>query len=373
MPAYFGLTLALLLTLAQASDSADLAKEQTIAATSPTRPLLGLELQATERTEPVIKSYERIKQAADIAYIQRNWDEWQNNHAVGYDEVALARKNGLKVYVALDLLSYDPPRANLITAEKKIAKFSDAKIQEKYLNLVEETAARTKPDYFILLVEANMYKDRTPSEYAAFKNLLPQAIERVRKYSPNTKIGVSVTYMDHDNKNGIDAGDIAYFRECVNDFDAYSDILSVSTYPMSYQEPTKIPEDFLAQIASASKRPLFIAETSWVSESFEIDVGLFQKYKFQSSPQKQLDYFQKLKTCADFASKQNKTIEAINFVSLNDPRPIASAVFKLVNQQFGWFTSLAVSDNDGKPKPSYAFLTQWKLLDSNSHSVKPSK
>ncbi len=334
----------------------------TKSATVPTKRTytLGLELQSTERTEDPSKSYERIKNAAEIAYIQRNWNEWQNNPAVGYDEIPLARSKGLKIYAALDLLSYDEPRAHLLLADKKNGLFSNPAVKAEYLKLVHDIAARSKPDYFILLVEANLYKDKNPVDYAAYQRLLPEAIAIVRKTSPSTKIGISITYGDHNGRDGIDAEDLVYFKKCVADFDAESDVLAVSTYPFSYINPAKIPLDFLSQIASSSKNPLFIAETSWVSEPFEIDLPGGKKFDFKSSPATQAEYYRRLAQCADYAVQQNQKVEAINFVSLNDPRPLAVSVFKMINRKFAWFCSLAVSENSGKPKPAYEFMTQWK-------------
>ncbi|MBI2810615.1 MAG: glycosyl hydrolase 53 family protein [Candidatus Melainabacteria bacterium] len=321
---------------------------------------LGLQLQCTERSEAMNKSYDRIKDAAEISYMQRNWDEWQNKHNISYDEIPFARSKGLKIYLALDLLSYDNPRANLLLADKKSGLFSDAKVKADYLALVQEIAARCKPDYFILLVEANLYKDKNPADYEAFKKLYPEAVALVRKYSPATKLGVSITYGDHNGHDGLDAEDDAYFKKCVADFDDNSDMLSVSTYPFFYLNPHALPIDFLNRMASFSKKPLFVSETSWVSEPFDIDLPGGKKFTFKSSPYTQGEYLLKLSQCADYALLQKRKIEAINFVSLNDPKPLSVSVFKLINPKFAWFCSLAVCENSGKPKPAYEFMKAWK-------------
>jgi hypothetical protein len=321
---------------------------------------LGIQLQCTERTEPVDKSYDRIKDVAEVSYMQRSWDEWLNQRPLSFDEIPLARSKGLKIYAALDLLSYDDPRAHLILPNKKFALFSDSKVKADYLALVQEVAARCKPEYFILLVEANLYKDRNPADYEAFRRIYPEAVALVKKYSPATKVGVSITYGDHNNHDRLDADDDAYFRQCVADFDANSDMLSVSTYPFFYLSPDNIPAEFLSRMAGFSKKPLFLSETSWVSEPFDLTLPKGQNFTFKSSPDTQKRYFEKLATCANYALAQKRNIEAINFVSLNDPRPMNVAIFKLLNRQFAWFCSLAASENSGKPKPAYEFMKLWK-------------
>lgn len=292
--------------------------------------------------------------------MQRSWDEWLNQRATSFDEIPLARSKGLKIYAALDLLSYDDPRANLILANKKFALFSNPKVKADYLALVQEIAARCKPDYLILLVEANLYKDKNPVDYQAFCKIYPEAVALVKTYSPSTKVGVSITYGDHNNRNSIDAEDDAYFQKCVADFENHSDLLPVSTYPFFFLSPDLIPTDFLSRMASFSKKPLFLTETSWVSEPFDLTSPQGTNVTFKSSPEEQCRFYQKMASCANYAISQNRKIEGINFISLNDPRPTSVAIFKVINRQFAWFCSLAVSDNDGKPKPAYLFMKQWK-------------
>ncbi|RTL41522.1 MAG: hypothetical protein EKK48_14250 [Candidatus Melainabacteria bacterium] len=321
---------------------------------------LGIQLQCTERTEPVDKSYDRIKEIAEISYTQRSWDEWLNKRSISFEEVPLARSKGLKIYAALDLLSYDDPRAHLILANKKFGLFADPKVKADYLALVQEIAVRCKPEYFILLVEANLYKDKNPADYEAFRKIYPEAVALVKRYSPATQVGVSITYGDHNNRDRIDAEDDLYFQKCVTDFDERSDLLPVSTYPFFYLSPEQIPLDFLSRMASFSRKPLFLTETSWVSESFDLTAPKGINVTFKSSPDAQCRYYQKIAACADYALSQKRKIEAINFISLNDPRPLSVAIFKVVNRQFAWFCSLAVSENSGKPKPAFQFMKAWK-------------
>lgn len=321
---------------------------------------LGIQLQCTERTEPVEKSYDRIKEIAEISYTQRSWDEWLNKRSISFEEVPLARSKGLKIYAALDLLSYDDPRAHLILANKKFGLFANSQVKADYLSLVQEIAVKCKPEYFILLVEANLYKDKNPTDYEAFRKIYPEAVALVKRYSPSTQVGVSITYGDHNNRNQLDAEDDRYFQKCVSDFDDSSDLLPVSTYPFFFLNPDQIPIDFLSRIAGFSKKPLFLSETSWVSESFDLTSPQGVNVTFKSSPDAQCRYYQRIATCADYAISQQRKIEAINFISLNDPRPLSVAIFKVINRQFAWFCSLAVSENSGKPKPAFQFMKTWK-------------
>lgn len=316
---------------------------------------VGVEYQASERGLSSDESYRMIAAVADTAYIQRNWHEWLHNADVCTGDIAVARSKGLKVYLALDLLSYDDVRGHVVLADKKSGKFADAKVKDDYLSLVGKVA-NERPDYLILLVEANLYKDKKPADYEAFRQILPEAIRIVRRKSPHTKLGVSITYGDHNLKNGVDADDLAYFKSCVRDFDSSTDMLAVSSYPFYILDPVNLPPDFIHSICSYSKKPLFLAETSWVSESFDIDLPDRQKFKFVSNVEKQADYCRRLFASVKDAIAHGDTVQCVNFVSLTDPKPLSSFLFKLISPKFAWLTSLALCDNQGHPKPAYLVL-----------------
>ncbi|MGH9549538.1 MAG: glycosyl hydrolase 53 family protein, partial [Terriglobales bacterium] len=233
--------------------------------------------------------------------------------------------------------------------------FADPSTQKQYLDLVGKVAEQ-KPEYFILLVEANLYKDKNPTDYEAFKRLLPDAIKIVREKSPATKVGVSITFGDHNGRNGIDNEDTAYFRACVNDFDPMVDMVSVSTYPFYLMNPANLQRNFVHVLAMISPKPLFISETSWVSESFDIQMPNNEKYTFLSSEEKQAEYYRRVLSAAKEAVSRGDNVLCVNFVSLTDPKPASIAAFKKINPQFAWFTSLAMCDNSGKPKESYNVL-----------------
>ena len=311
----------------------------------------------------VEQGYTKIAECSDLSYIQGNWDEWLRPGLFD-KEVELARSKGLKVYVALDLLGYKPkPRAELSVPKSLGAKgdFTSADIRSLYLDLVRRIASEDHPDYFVVLVEANLHQKFNQPSFAAFKELYPTVVSEVHRLSPTTKVAASVVYGDLTEPKGFDDQDKQYFVQCVQDFDPVSDLLAVSTYPKYYLRPQNIPISFLCDIASASRHPLFISETSWVSHDFKISIRPFIDYTFKSSPDAQAAYVQRLANCASYAELKGVKIEAINFTTLIDPSKFVSSLLKLASPQLAWFCYLGLIDGDGNEKPAFGALKQWKL------------
>ena len=313
----------------------------------------------------VDEGYSKIAECCDLAYIQGSWDDWLKPELLD-KEVALARSKGLKVYAALDILSYKPkPRADVGVPKKLGIKgdFTSAGVRSAYLDLVRHIASADHPDYFVVLVEANLHKKFNQESFAAFKELYPTVVTETHRLSPSTKVAASIVYGDLAEPKGFDDQDKQYFVQSVQDFDALSDLLAVSTYPKYYLKPQNIPISFLADIASVSRHPLFISETSWVSREFKIPFGPlpFMDYTFKSSPEDQAAYVQRLANCASYAQLKGARIEAINFTTLIDPSKFVSSLLKLASPALAWFCYLGLLDSDGNEKPAYGALKQWKL------------
>ena len=191
----------------------------------------------------VKEGYSKIAECCDCAYIQGNWNEWLRPGLFD-KEIELARSKGLKVYVALDLLGYKPkPRANIDLPKGSGFKsdFTDARVQSTYLRiLVRRIAEDDHPDYFVVLVEANLHKKFNPASFAAYKGLYPTVVNEVHRLSPSTKVAASVVYGDLTAPKGFDDQDRKqYFVQSVQDFDSISDLLAVSTYPKYYLDPAE--------------------------------------------------------------------------------------------------------------------------------------
>ncbi|MEK7642794.1 MAG: hypothetical protein AAB392_03280 [Patescibacteria group bacterium] len=290
----------------------------------------------------------KIKEASDIVYIQRHWMESQNPDQRDFfttlkDDVSEARKKKLKVYIAFEILS--PNRDKLELPSNLSGNFSSKVVQDAFVDMVTKIANEYEPEYFILNVEANTYKNFNPTDYQAFRSTYERAYNAVKSVNSKIKVGVSLVYSDFDNKDCIDSGDIARFRSEASDFTKL-DIFAVSTYPMCYITPSKIPDDFLFKIGELSTKPLFISETGWVSK------GII----FIGSESNQAKYVEALARSADYAEKNGKDIEAVNYVGLIDPSKEVCDAITTIYPSLSWYCNLSLINLNGEAKPAYIKL-----------------
>lgn len=298
---------------------------------------LGLGYVTANRSIPTDEAWGKISEVAHVAYIQRTWDEWLHDKTITTDDIATARGKGLKIYLGFELLNGD--RSKLALPEGVTGDFATKQVQDAYLTEITRIAKEYKPEYFIVNVEPNLYKPHNEKDYANYVAFYPQVYKAVKAVSPQTQIGVSSVY-NNDTKD--------WFGQAVKDFDKDSDILPVSIYPFDFGSVANIPQSFLFDLASFSSHPLFVAETSWPSS--------FDKYTNAD----QAAYVDKMVENADYAVENGKTISVINFVSLIDPDKNVCKILKITQPFFYWFCSLAVVDGEGREKPAFFKLKEWK-------------
>ena len=98
-----------------------------------------------------------------------------------------------------------------------------------------------------------------------------------------------------------------------------------------------------------------------MSHSYKIPIAPLVSFTFKSSPADQANYVRRLSGCAGYAQAQGIKIEAINFTTLIYPSKMVSSLMKLASPALEWFCYLGMLDSDGKEKPAFAVLKQWKL------------
>lgn len=294
----------------------------------------------------------KIKETAHIAYIQRHWQEDQNPDKKDFfstlkNDVSEARKKNLKVYIAFEILSVN--RDKLELPSNLSGNFSSPAVRNAYIDMITRVTKEYEPDYFILNVEANMYKYQNNSDYAAFKTLSEEAYSAIKKANSKTKVGVSLLYSDYNNKGCFEQSDLERLKNDASDFSKI-DIFAVSTYPMCFITPSQLPDNFLFDVANISSKPLFISETGWVSSGLP-PIG---------SESNQAGFIKALGRSADFTSDNNKKVEAINYVGLIDPpKQICDAITQIY-PSLSWYCNLSLIDLKGNPKPAFVEMKNLK-------------
>lgn len=336
-------------------------------------------------------AYNKIADAAEIAYIQGSWPEWESG--MFDNDIQIARRKGLKIYLALDFLGYVPVARATIALPPSLkaslgtdtATFMAPGLPEAYTTFVKQLVRKYSPDYFVPMVEINLHKGPRPGSYSNFVQLYPQLYRDIKTLSPSTLVGPSITYGDNASPSGFGPEDRNAFKTFLADFEANSDINAVSMYPAALfptatgnplvldLHPETIPDIFLSELAGFSKNPLFIAENSWDSQGFSVPVGTLT-LSFNTTQQDQKNYVYRLAQSAKTAQDSGKRIAAINFTSLIDPTPAVTALLIQSAPQLEWFCYLGFFDGSGVGKPAFSALKEWKQLPYTAiHSADPRK
>jgi len=299
-----------------------------------------------------------VSATAHVAYIQLHWQELANPGGLSLVDalkgpVASARQQGLKVYIAFDPLSLD--RSQLQLPSGLAGDFTSSAVQQAYLSVVSQVASTYQPDYFVLMVEANLYSVNSAS-YAAYQQLYPQAYAAVKQASANTKTAVSLAYLDVNNQNCLDSSDRAVLASELAAFPK-QDLFAISVYPLCYMDPKNIPDTFFSDVGALSTQPLFISETGWPSQL----PGAAANEALQAS------YFTNLQRAANYAKSNGQSVDTINYVAMIDVSAQACNLLTQSYPQYGYWCTLGIRNPDGTAKMSYSTMKTWKqALDAGN-------
>mgnify|MGYP001261763190 CR=1 FL=1 len=224
--------------------------------------------------------------------------------------------------------------------------FSDPLTRKLYLQDVE-AIAKGKPDYLVLMTEANLTHRFAPSDFEAYKSLYKEAYWRVKLYSPGTKVGVSHLYT------------LWYADYFINRIDVPamltpSDFYAFTSYPQwlvtegHYPTIADIPSDFhgAARLAYPTRTIIF-SEVGWPSKgsgNLEEQAEFVRQIpRLFSSARPTLVSWAVLSDL-EFFQRSLLTPEDIAFLEDLDVD---------IDALFEHFNAMGLLDGFGNPKPAY--------------------
>lgn len=229
--------------------------------------------------------------------------------------------------------------------------FSDRSTRSLYLSDVE-AIARAKPDYLVLMTEANLTYRFARADFEAYRTLYAEAYRRVKQISPGTKVGVSHLYLLWYADYFINKVDVAAML-------APSDFYAFTSYPQwlviegHYASIADIPPDFhgAARVAYPSKEIVF-SEVAWPSKrsGTQAEQAEFVRHipRLFSSARPTLiswavlsdvEFFQRsLLSEADVATLEGLGVD--------------------IDELFEHFNAMGLLDGAGNPKPAF-----WDAMD----------
>ncbi len=317
---------------------------------------------------------------------------------------ALARSLGLPVYLAVTPISGTrdriAPRASgdgdlLVTdnafggrCEDMAARPDAASLRRAYHALVELLVARFQPRYLALSIEVNLYSRTCPIAWPSMRDFLNAEYDVQKAEHP--ALPIFHTYQV-DVLWAADEGEacFGFRRECLAAnvaqlADLRCDLWALSSYPvpMFLHNGRVLPDDYFSAVADLSGRPLAIAETAYLSQTYSAMAGGTCVGGLPSSPADQLWWMDRV--LADAQRLHMPFVvwwidEALMpFAELLPCRCSDSTEFCRLLTALGdegavgvrYFGAMALRDYDGAPTPA---LGQWlsAVAAAEARGVRP--
>lgn len=128
-------------------------------------------------------------------------------------------------------------------------------------------ADSAQPLYLALGVEVNLVADALPADFELFVTLFNETYDAVKAVSPSTQV---FTIYQLEQMKGLRGGlfggtnDTTTARWDLLDRFAKSDLIGFTTYPgLIYKNPSEIPADYYAEIATRTSKRVAFTELGW--------------------------------------------------------------------------------------------------------------
>ena len=318
---------------------------------------------ATSAPQPniteIIQSLNTWTKHADAAIISTEppWDSLlngedpatyvTNNYAY---LTSVYRKANLKLWIYIDPengLARQKDSDPLVARGKSIAQQN---IQQVYARFVVVMDSILHPDHLGLALETNLVRLAAPdSIYQGVKQAANAAAAQIKAMDPNTPLSVSIQAEVAWGRIGATSANSTYIGIATDYTDfPFIQELGISSYPyLTFTNPSDMPLNYYAQLATGHTTPVFVSEGGWTSANITAQ-------NVQSSPTQQQAYIHRQ---GQLLAQANAIgIFQLTFTDLSlDAWPATDAA-ELIP-----FAFLGMVDSNFIPKPA---LATWDSLRS---------
>ena len=229
-------------------------------------------------------------------------------------------------------------------------KFNSNEVKTAYLNYCKRMIDFFQPDYFGMAIEANLLHVNNPELWNDYRDLHSYIYTELKMAYPQLPVFTSVVGA-HLLKGFIDGNDPVMQKLAVLQLMEHSDLYAISFYPyMSKFLGQPYPDGTFDELFNISSKPLAIAETGYVAQTFSIDVGS-GPVTIESDQVRQQKYFKDLLE----ACTKRKAEFVINFV-LRDYDQLWVQIGSPTDLNIAWRDS-GLYDENGNTRMAY---TIWR-------------
>ena len=229
-------------------------------------------------------------------------------------------------------------------------KFNTPEVKTAYLNYCKRAIDFFDPDYFAMAVEANLLHVTNPGLWSDYNELHSYVYTELKAAYPELPVFTTVVGA-HLLSGFIDGNDHVTERLAVLQLLEYSDLYAISFYPyMSKFLGKPYPDNTFDELFHISEKPLCVAETGYVAQTFSMDVG-FGPVTIESDQAKQQKYYKDL---LEASNKRNA--EFVISFCLRDYDQLWQQIGSPTDLNIAWRDS-GLYDENGNTRMAY---TTWK-------------
>ncbi len=207
--------------------------------------------------EEIASAYQLSSQAGEVVSLTQKLGWNSDKHLKQYqNDVTLARKQGLEIFISIDVLEDDRKEIANLPSQLKGKGFADKTLRQYYIDEVTEIAKKYHPENLALAVEINGYYESHPEDFSNFVSLYKKAFHSVKAVSPETKVAVSFQY----------EGLVAEAQwDLLSMFGEQLELLCLTTYPefLYGDSPQDIPENHYSILKNIEGLPIVFMEIGW--------------------------------------------------------------------------------------------------------------
>ncbi|MFN0152682.1 MAG: hypothetical protein ACKVU1_18420 [bacterium] len=226
---------------------------------APAGPLTGVSLSPRSFTLDGISDFiARAREAGTVVSWAGAWSELDVAGAAPAVVAAIARGEGFVPLV--ETAFYNPATERLILPLSPL-------VRADYKRRAVAYADSAQPRYLALGIEVNLVADVLPADFELFVALFNETYDAIKTVSPSTQV---FTIFQLEQMKGLRGGlfggtnDTTAARWDLLDRFAKSDLVGFTTYPgLIHKNPSEIPADYYAEIASRTTKPIAFTELGW--------------------------------------------------------------------------------------------------------------
>ena len=240
---------------------------------------MGLSSLPSDLTEEsYADAFELAASVGEVILIRRSppWDELLTAGPFPSDETAeatqretrLADDYGLDVLVAIDATGVSEETGQLagLPEEQRGAGFADEAVRKGFISYAQYIAVNWHPRYLALGVDVNRYYRQNPEDFEHFVSVYQEAYEAIKAQAPETLVFPTFQLEEMQGRLPLDGPHDPQWA-LIDRFAARMDLLAVSSYPgLVFADPSRLPDDYYAQLSKYTDRPIVIAETGYPSQ-----------------------------------------------------------------------------------------------------------